>query len=115
MCKKKSKKPCRRQAQILQEKICGNFKGISDPPTVIPIWLAPTDAYIHGTFEIFNSSSSSGPVTGTITSQPPSTEIDVSPGNSQAQSVSSPTSFTITAALGDSGTWCIHLYKRILL
>ncbi|MEL3973319.1 S-Ena type endospore appendage [Rossellomorea oryzaecorticis] len=115
MCDKKKKKCKKRspQAQIFQEKLCGNFKGISDPATAIPIWSAPLDDYIQGTFEVFNSSASTGPLLGTITSQPSATDLEIFPGNSQAKSVLNPTSFTITAGSGDSGTWCINLYKRI--
>jgi hypothetical protein len=119
MCDKKKKKKCKKRSsleiQILQETLCGNFKGISDPATVIPIWSAPPDDYIQGTFEVFNSSASTGPVLGTITSQPPTDDLEIFPGNSQAKSVLNPNSFTITAGLGDSGTWCINLYKRIRL
>ena len=41
--------------------------------------------------------------------------VTVEPGNTTSQSVNQPTQFTIAAAdVGDSGTYCITLYKRVL-
>ncbi len=97
-------------AQMFQESICGNFNG---PLAGVTVWSAPAGAYFAGTFEIFNSASSTGTVTATTTSTPVGA-LSATPGNSDSQSVNTPTDFVITAAAGDSGKWCITLYKRVL-
>ncbi|MEW4318943.1 hypothetical protein Q0N71_23210 [Bacillus thuringiensis] len=101
---------CCPPAQIIQEQFCGNFQG---PLTAEIVWSAPAGSYIAGTFEITNSASSVATVTGAGTA---GTAIALSalPGNSDSQSVNQPTNFTITAGTGDSGQYCIILYKRIL-
>ncbi len=96
--------------QVFQEKICGNFNGALAAEEV---WSAPAGAYFAGTFEIFNSASSTGTVTAAGTATPV-IALSATPGNSDSQSVNTPTNFTITAAAGNSGTWCITLYKRVL-
>ncbi|MED3324565.1 hypothetical protein P4377_24385 [Bacillus thuringiensis] len=101
---------CSPPAQIMQEQITGNFNG---PLAVISVWSAPAGAYFSGTFEIFNSASSPGTVTGGGTSTP-TIALSATPGNADSQSVNQPTDFTITAGAGDTGTYCITLYKRIL-
>ncbi|HDR4948338.1 hypothetical protein EXW34_31410 (plasmid) [Bacillus mycoides] len=101
---------CCPPAQMLQEKICGNFNG---PLTGIEVWSAPAGGYSAGTFEIFNSAASLATVTAAIVSNPAGA-LSAGPGNSDSQSVNQPTSFVITAGVGDSGTYCITLYKRVL-
>ncbi|MCM3717347.1 S-Ena type endospore appendage [Fictibacillus phosphorivorans] len=98
------------QAQYFQEKISGNFNGGADP---IEVWSAPAGSYFSGTFQVFNSAASPGTVTATTTSTPAGA-LSAAPGNTASQSVNQPTDFTITAAAGDSGTYCIILYKRVL-
>ncbi|WP_027954010.1 S-Ena type endospore appendage [Halobacillus kuroshimensis] len=105
MCQSHS--ACCPQAQIIQEKICGNFNGV----LADPVWTAPAGSYISGTFQIFNSASSAGPVTGAIT---PTGALSALPGNTDSVSVNNPTAFAITSVVGDSGTYCITLYKRVL-
>ncbi|EJV82062.1 S-Ena type endospore appendage [Bacillus cereus] len=95
--------------QIFQEKICGNYVGTG---AAVPYWTAPPGGYFSGTFEIFNSSASTGTTTATTISNPPGT-LSAAPGNSDSQSVNNPTNFSITANPGDTGTFCIILYKRI--
>ncbi|WP_374148922.1 S-Ena type endospore appendage [Priestia megaterium] len=107
MCNNES---CCPPAQIFQESICGNFNGTGAAEIV---WSAPTGAYFAGTFEIFNSASSPSTVTATMASTPAGA-LSAAPGNADTQSVDQPTSFTITAAAGDSGKYCITLYKRVL-
>lgn len=99
---------CCPQAQILKEEICGNFNGeLADPG--VAVWTAPAGSYISGTFQIFNSAASPDDVTGggDVT-------LTVTPGNTLSQAVDNPTNFTITAAEGVNGTYCITLYKRVL-
>jgi hypothetical protein len=98
------------QPQFFQEKISGNFNGGATP---LVVWSAPAGSYFSGTFEIFNSAASPATVTAAVDSTPAGT-LSASPGNSSVQSVNQPTEFTITAASGDSGTFCIILYKRVL-
>ncbi|WP_243293154.1 S-Ena type endospore appendage [Bacillus sp. FJAT-47783] len=102
---------CCPPAQIIKEEICGNFNG---ELTAVEVWSAPTGSYISGTFQIFNSASSTGAVTATGTANP-AIVLDASPGNTDSQSVNNPTTFEITTAtVRDSGTYCITLYKRVL-
>jgi hypothetical protein len=104
---------CCPPAVIMKEELCGNFNGTVTPGVAVTVWSAPAGDYIQGTFTIFNSAASTGEVTAAGTATP---EIDLSatPGNTSSQSVSNPTNFTITADAGESGTWCITLYKRVL-
>ncbi len=97
-------------AQILKEEICGNFNG---PLTAEEIWSAPAGSYFSGTFQIFNSASSTGTVTAAGTATP-AIALSAAQGNTSSQSVNNPSDFTITAAAGDSGTYSIILYKRVL-
>jgi hypothetical protein len=101
---------CCPPAQILKEEICGNFNG---ELATEEVWSAPGGSYISGTFQLFNSASSPATVTAAGTATP-AIELSAAPGNTNSQSVNNPTSFTITAAEGDSGTYCITLYKRVL-
>jgi hypothetical protein len=101
---------CCPPAQMFQEKICGNFNG---PLAAVVVWSAPPGSYFAGTFEIFNSASSLTTVTAATVSTPVGA-LSAAPGNSDTQSVNNPTSFAITAAVGNSGTFCITLYKRVL-
>lgn len=96
--------------EIFQEDFCGNFNGALAAEEV---WSAPAGAYIAGTFQLFNSSGSTGTVTAAGAALP-AIALSAAPGNTDSQSVNNPTSFTITAAAGDSGTYCITLYKRVL-
>jgi hypothetical protein len=101
---------CCPSAQILKEEICGNFNGsLTDPE----VWSSPPGNYIAGTFQLFNSASSTATVTATGTATPP-IALSADPGNTTSQSVNNPTDFTITTTAGDSGKYCITLYKRVL-
>ncbi|WP_148359644.1 S-Ena type endospore appendage [Peribacillus simplex] len=101
---------CCPPAQMFQEKICGNFNGTGAAQIV---WTAPAGDYFEGTFQIFNSASSTGPVTGTI--NPGAVAVGpVPPGSTFSVAATNPTDFTITAPIGTSGTYCITLYKRVL-
>lgn len=107
-----SNNACCPPAVIMKEEICGNFSGLN---AATEVWSAPLGDYIQGTFQIFNSAASAGlgPVVGGGVADPVIL-LSAEPGNTDSQSVGNPTSFTITSALGDSGTWCITLYKRVL-
>ncbi|MBD2794689.1 S-Ena type endospore appendage, partial [Xenorhabdus szentirmaii] len=103
---------CCPSPQIIQEKICGNFR--LQEGTSFEVWNAVTDTgVIQGTFEIFSSSINEGvlPITGTI--NPGAIVITASPGNSVTSTILNPTSFNIEGEQNDSGTYCITLYKRI--
>ncbi|KHE72973.1 S-Ena type endospore appendage [Halobacillus sp. BBL2006] len=102
---------CCPSGQIFQEQLCGNFNGGIDGQEQI-VWQAPVGDYFEGTFEIFNSASSTADVTGTIT--PTGTVGPIPPGFSMSVSALNPTAFTITAPAGTSGKFCITLYKRVL-
>ena len=106
MCGPGMNSSCCPPSQIFKEEYCGNFNG---PLTDEEVWSAPDWSYFAGTFQLFNSASSTGAVTagGSVT-------LNVPQGNTSSQSVENPTSFTITAAEGDSGTYCITLYRRVL-
>ncbi|WP_186445869.1 hypothetical protein [Paenibacillus cremeus] len=97
--------------QVFQEKICGNFLGTA----ISTVFTAPAGDYFEGTFEIFNSATSSAFVSGTITSTegPVTTVGPVPPGFSIAAAVKNPISFVIDAPSGVNGTFCITLYKRV--
>ncbi|MDM5295330.1 hypothetical protein QUF81_19655 [Peribacillus simplex] len=99
---------CSPPAQMFQESICGNFNG---PLAAETVWSAPAGAYFSGTFEIFNSASSTTTVTATVT---PAGALSATPGNSHSVSVNQPTGFAITAGAGASGKFCITLFKRVL-
>lgn len=101
---------CCPPAQMFQEQICGNFNG---PLAAVDVWNAPAGAYFSGTFQLFNSASSTATVTATGAATP-AIAISAPQGNTDSQSVNNPTTFTITAVAGDSGTYCITLYKRVL-
>jgi hypothetical protein len=105
-----SNNACCPPAQILKEEICGNFNG---PLAGVTVWSAPAGSYISGTFQLFNSASSTGTVTATGAATP-AIALSAAPGNTDSESVNNPTTFVITAAAGDSGTYCITLYKRVL-
>lgn len=99
---------CAPQAQLFQETISGNYLGTGAPVT---IWSAAAGQYSQGTFSLFNSAASTSVATGAINV---TTEIEADPGTTVSQSVSTPTSFSIEAATGDNGSYCITLYKRVL-
>jgi hypothetical protein len=101
---------CCPSATLLQEQICGNYNG---ELTAEEVWSAPAGSYFAGTCQLFNSASSTGTVTaaGSATT---AIALSAAPGNTVSQSVNNPTTFTITAAAGDSGTYSITLYKRVL-
>ena len=109
---------CCPPAQFFQEKICGNFNNPvgTGGGLGVTVWSAPAGDYLEGTFEIFNSASSPGAVTGSVTSTavPVVTIFSAPPGFSVSVSVRRPTIFTLTVPEGASGTYCITLYKRVL-
>lgn len=110
MCNSFNGGGCCPPAQVFQEKICGNFNG---PLAGVDVWTAPPGAYFSGTFELFNSASSPATVTATGDSTP-AIALSAAPGNTDSQTVNQPTTFTLTAAAGDNGSYCITLYKRVL-
>jgi hypothetical protein len=103
---------CCPTAQIFQEKICGNFTGPTDGAN--PVWLVdpstPSD-YFQGTFEVFNASNT--PISAEIvrTGQP-TLVFTIPPLTTISRSVTNPTSLVITSEAGETGTYCINLYKR---
>ncbi|MET1179325.1 S-Ena type endospore appendage [Peribacillus simplex] len=107
MCNSNS---CCPSGEIFKEEFCGNFAG---PLAAEVVWSAPAGSYIAGTFQLFNANSSTGIVTAAGNAIP-LIALSATPGNTDTQSVNNPTSFTITAAAGDSGTYCVTLYKRVL-
>ncbi|WP_230933884.1 S-Ena type endospore appendage [Priestia sp. TSO9] len=112
-CSDKNGGNCCPSAQIFKEEFCGNFVGGTGPQTV---WATSAlGEYFEGTFQIFNSSSSSASVDGLVglaiggpTNFPP-----VPPGFTITRSTANPVNFTITAPAGTSGTYCVILYKRV--
>ncbi|MBK5459222.1 S-Ena type endospore appendage [Peribacillus sp. TH27] len=116
MCGSNGMGGCCPPAQTFQEQICGNFNNPGIGVIDQVVFNAPIGDYIEGTFEIFNSASSSGVVTGTVnTSVGPSVGVGpVPPGNTFASAVRNPISFSLDIPAGSSGTYCITLYKRVL-
>ncbi|MBE5108570.1 hypothetical protein IGI01_26000 [Bacillus thuringiensis] len=98
---------CAPTAQVIQEIICGNING---PLTDAEVWSAPPGTYFSGTFELFNSAASLTNITAKGISSP-AIDLSVIPGNTRSQSANQPTGFTVTVAAGDSGSYCIILYK----
>lgn len=98
---------CAPQPQLFQECINGNF---SD--TAATVWSAPPGHYIEGTFEIYNSASSSGDATGSVNGG--AVDFTVPSGYTIGGSAENPTVFSITAATGVNGSYCITLYKKVL-
>jgi hypothetical protein len=115
-----SNNACCPSTKIIQEKICGNFNNLNNPPNTalnITVWTAPVGDYIQGTFEIFSSVTSQTGVlvAGVITAPPaPPSMIFPTPGSSVATAVIRPIQFTLTVPGQTSGTYCITLYKRVL-
>ncbi|EEK78179.1 hypothetical protein COE58_03520 [Bacillus cereus] len=96
--------------QIFQEKICGNF----GPNNTVVVWTAgEVDDYVQGTFEVFNSASSTGGMGAVIESVQGSFVFATPPGFSKSTSISLPTTFKIGSPPSTSGTFCITLYKQI--
>lgn len=103
---------CCPPAQMFQEKICGNFNGTGADQIV---WQAPAGDFFEGTFELFNSASSTATVTGTIAGTVvPGTVGPVPAGSTFSVTAINPNTFTISASVATSGTYCIILYKRVL-
>ncbi|WP_230933883.1 S-Ena type endospore appendage [Priestia sp. TSO9] len=101
---------CCPPAQFFTEELCGNFA----PGSQIVWATAETGEYFEGTFQIFNSSSSTGNVVGNVIDvNGNNTVITVPPGFTLSRSVTNPVTFNITAPAGASGTYCINLYKRV--
>ncbi|MGG5795838.1 S-Ena type endospore appendage [Bacillus cereus] len=101
---------CCPPAQLFQEKICGNF----GPNNSVVVWTAfDVDDYVQGTFEIFNSASSTGNAAILITGVQSSFTTATPPGFSRAFSARLPIAFQIGSPSNTSGTFCITLYKRI--
>lgn len=105
---------CCPTAVIVKEKICGNFTA---PLGSGIVWSADdvTD-YIQGTFEIFLSSGTLAEASTHIT-QATGEEVlfpAITEGNTVARSATVPTSLVLTDVNpGDTGKYCITLYKRI--
>ncbi|MEI2469573.1 S-Ena type endospore appendage, partial [Peribacillus frigoritolerans] len=93
-------------------KICGNFTGPTDGAN--PVWLVdpptPSD-YFQGTFEVFNASNTSISAEIARTGLPV-LAFTVPPLTTISRSVTNPTSLVITSDPGETGKYCIILYKR---
>ncbi|MHC2836291.1 S-Ena type endospore appendage [Bacillus sp. F9_6S_D1_P_5] len=101
---------CCPPAQLFQEKICGNF----GPNNTVVVWSAgEVDDYVQGTFEVFNSASSTENVGIAVTGVQGSFTAETPPGFSRAISARFPITFQIGSLSNTSGTFCITLYKRI--
>lgn len=108
-----NKKTCCPPAQIMKEKICGNFVGSVGIPPIV--WQAPAGDYIQGNFQIFNSAASTGPTSGNVQlANGSAIAFGPTPGNTSSVTTSNPINFRIFADIGESGTYCITLYKRVL-
>ncbi|MBN6887278.1 endospore appendages protein [Cytobacillus horneckiae] len=105
--------------QFFQEKICGNFTGPLDGTVgENVVWSADgvTD-YIQGTFEIFVSSGTLAQGSSIITQATGGQVLfdQIDEGNTQVRSAAVPTSLVLNDVNpGDTGRFCITLYKRIL-
>lgn len=105
---------CCPPARIFQEKICGNFNfnGTGAPQIV---WSAPPGDYFEGTFQVFNSAASPGTVSANIgLIGGGGLGISIDPGSTVSLAANNPVSLTIFTDAGESGTYCITLYKRVL-
>ncbi|TKC14319.1 S-Ena type endospore appendage [Robertmurraya kyonggiensis] len=91
---------------IIKEEFCGNFTDGEEM-----VWQAPSNHYLQGTFQVFNSSSSVADVTVSIDATPSIILPAVRPGFTISRAAINPTSFTINAPPGSNGTYCITLYK----
>ncbi|MFA9456771.1 S-Ena type endospore appendage [Halalkalibacter sp. AB-rgal2] len=103
---------CAPSGFMFQECISGNFNA-TDASIDTLVWTSDPGHYTQGTFQVFNSAASAAVVTGTVAGAQPAT-ITADPGFTISSSVQGPTGFTIEAATGTSGTYCITLYKRVL-
>ncbi|WP_148359645.1 S-Ena type endospore appendage [Peribacillus simplex] len=106
---------CCPSARIFQEEICGNFNSDGVPGLPQIVWTAPAGDYFEGTFQIFNSAASPGNASANIAFVGGGAiGTAASPGSTVSVAVTNPTSLTIIADAGESGTYCITLYKRVL-
>lgn len=114
MCGSNSFGACCPTAQIFQEKICGNFTA---PLGDAVVWsVGDVTDYVQGTFEIFLSSGNLA-AASTIITQADGGQVlfpEVTEGNTVIRSASVPTSLVLNDINpGDTGRYCITLYKRI--
>lgn len=114
MCGSNGSNPCCPTAQLFQEKICGNFTA---PLGSAVVWsVGDVTDYIQGTFEIFLSSGTLAEGTSVIT-QATGGEVlfpAITEGNTVTRSASVPTSLVLSDVNpGDTGRYCITLYKRV--
>ena len=98
---------------MFQECIEGNFNAIDGSINTL-VWSGAPGHYTQGTVKLFNSAASLAVATGTAAGPTPAVVVTANPGFTIGASVQTPTGFTIAAATGSSGSYCITLYKRVL-
>lgn len=110
----KSNDACCPSAQIIQENLCGNLTGQLIGVDAV-VWEADplgVNNYFQGTFEVFNSSNT--PIDVNITrATGPSVAFTVPPLTTTSRSVLNPISLATTLDPGETGKYCIILYKRV--
>lgn len=105
MCKD-NKSFCCPESKVLTEEICGVLQGPIDQV----IWTAPSPSdYFQGTFTVTNTGNTPFifSVNGTV--------FTVPAGNTVSVSVNNPTIFIVTLDAGETGKFCITLYKRFFV
>ncbi|WP_077619557.1 S-Ena type endospore appendage [Bacillus sinesaloumensis] len=97
---------CCPESKVLTEEICG----VLDGPIDQVVWTAPSPSdYFQGTFTVTNTGPTSFifSVNGVVYTVPP--------GNTVSVSVNNPANFIVTLVEGDTGKYCITLYKRFFV
>jgi hypothetical protein len=97
---------------MFQECIEGNWNATEAAIETL-VWTSAPGHYVQGTFKLFNSAGSVAVATGEVGGVQEVT-ITAAPGFTIAAAAQGPTGFTIEAATGSSGSYCITLYKRVL-
>jgi hypothetical protein len=105
---------CCPSAQIFQENICGNITGPLNgvAATVWAVDPIGVSDYFQGTIEVFNSSNTPFDV---IITRAGAADVAfaVPPLTTISRSVLNPTSLVTTLDIGETGKYCIILYKRV--
>ncbi|MBD1373265.1 hypothetical protein IC620_12990 [Hazenella sp. IB182357] len=102
---------CSPSSQVVKEVVSGNFSiGDTTGPVV---WIDSNGSYIQGTFQVFNSSTSTSGVVGTVDN---ATMETANAGNTISQVFKCPTEFQIVPVSQGSisGSYCITLWKFVL-
>ncbi|WP_404430487.1 S-Ena type endospore appendage [Sutcliffiella horikoshii] len=105
---------CCPSGHVLQEELCGNYAGELSG-VAARVWeFTPSNLsdYIEGTVQVFNASNSNLDV---VISRASGGDVDfvVAPHTTASRSVLRPTALIINANEGQSGKYCIKLYKRV--